>query len=119
MHIAAGLTVRDVYIRKIVFNVSSPPQLEKLMSELADKLNTLNATLEATSAALTKISGEQSSLLDSIADLTDKLAAALAAGQAVPPEVVAAVERANATAAAIKGKADVIDGLVADVPVAP
>lgn len=89
------------------------------MSVLAASLDTLNATLDATSAALTRVTGEQASLLDSIADLTDKLAAALAAGQAVPPEVVAAVARANVTAASIKAKADAVDALVPDAPIAP
>lgn len=89
------------------------------MSELATTLQNLNTTLQSTAAVLTRVKVEQASLLDAIADLTDKLAAAVAAGSAVPPEVLAAMQTAVATAAAVKAQADAIDVLVPDAPAAP
>jgi peptidoglycan hydrolase CwlO-like protein len=90
--------------------------MEKLMSDLADTLNTLNATLDATSQKLDKVTGEQASLLEAVADLTDKLAAALAAGKEIPAEVIAAASKAKATADAIKAKTDALDAMVVDIP---
>lgn len=85
------------------------------MSELTASIETLTATLDATSATLDKVTDEY---ISTVADLTDKLAAALAAGT-ITPELIASVKAAENKAAALKGKADALDALKEDAPVAP
>lgn len=120
----------DVYVHKIVFNVSSTAGLEKLMSqasEAIDKLAAIAAKGEAALVKLDKITGETSGLLETAADLTDantalaaELAALKAAGTDLPPGLLAAIDKLSAQADATTAKVNAIDALVIDpAPAAP
>lgn len=82
------------------------------MATLIQSVETLTASLASTSATLDKVLDE---FVTTVADLTDQLNAALAAG-VITPELIASVEAAQAKADALKGKADALDALVPDAP---
>jgi hypothetical protein len=95
------------------------------LSQTVDALNagldTVKATLNATSAKLDKVLDE---FVTTIADITDKLNAALAADR-VTPELVASVEAAKTKLAGLTGdanqvktKVDALDELNPDKPAA-
>ena len=71
----------------------------------------LAADLAVVSAQVSKIGEESKVTLAKVDELQAALDAAIAAGQTVAPEVIAAVD-------ALKAQVQVVDDLVADAPVA-
>ena len=101
----------------------STPQLESQLTTLTEQgaqvlaaLEANNQLLAATNERLQEVAADKDYLLETVADLTDKLAAALAAGAEIPPAIMEAIARQQTVAAAIKAKTDEIADSV-DVPV--
>lgn len=93
--------------------------LADTVAALTTSIDTVKATLGATSARLDKVMDE---FVTTIADITDKLNAALAADR-VTPELIASVEAAKVKAqalvteaGAVNTKVEALDALNPDTP---
>lgn len=84
-------------------------------AELAAQLAAVKVQLDTIGAGVDKVSGETSTLVQAVADLT----AALAAGSATTPEVDAALAAVQASSDALAAKVKAVDDLVPDAAPAP
>jgi hypothetical protein len=110
-------SIHIAHADRVFFQSPTNPALEKLMSELSERIEALNDNLNAASTRLDKVLGEQSSVLADLFDVRAKLAEALANGQGMPPDVLASLNKAFATADAIGTKTTALDEAVVDIPV--
>lgn len=118
-------TVHIAHIEQAHFNGIPPQQLEGIMSKIAE-LITINAataaSLAATNERLLKITQEQASLLDAIAQKDDRIAeleALVSAGEQVPEALLTDARATQAKAENVGRLVEVMDQLVPDAPVAP
>jgi len=119
------ITLHIAHVERMHVQSVSDPQLEAKLTSLTEQgakvlaaLEANNAVLTATNERLKEVAADKDYLLETVADLTDKLAAALAAGADIPPEIMEAIGRQKTVADAILSKTTEIAASV-DIPTAP